>query len=202
MMEISLMLKRLAGVAAFIARFFVGQKKRRREELKQRASAWQDFADAIKRKEPPPVIQSRFAMVIGHDRFSVPLVIWILRQPDPLEAARWLIRVGGYVTAVKGGRLIALQSVAANHPLRRRLITAGIATYFFLAFICLWMEFYSAADGIVTGQWHPSLTVFFALQGAIGVVCLRGASNLYWAVKLVATQAKGTNVFPSLRRVR
>jgi len=36
---------------------------------------------------------------------------------------------------VKGGRLIELKSVAANPPLRRRLIAAGIATYFPLAFI-------------------------------------------------------------------
>ncbi len=190
MIEISLMLKILAGVAAFIARVLVGRKKRHCEELKQRASAWQELADAIKRKEPPPVIQSLFAIVIGHDRFSVPLVKWILWQPDPLKAARWLLRVGGYVAPVKGGRLIELKSVAANPPLRRRLIAAGIAAYFPLAFISLWMDLYMAADGIVTGRWHPALTVLFTLPGAIGVVCLRGASSLYWAAKLVATQTK------------
>jgi hypothetical protein len=190
MIEISPMLKILAVVTAFIARVLVGRKKRHREELKQRARAWQELANAIKRKEPPPVIQSLFAIVIGHDRFSVPLVKWILRQPDPLKAARWLLRVGGYVTPVKGGRLIQLKSVAANPPLRRRLIAAGIATYFPLAFISLWMNLYMAADGIVAGHWHPGLTVLLALPGAIGVVCLRGASSLYWAAKLVATQTK------------
>jgi hypothetical protein len=144
MIEISPMLKKLAAVAAFIARVLVGRKKRHREELQQRARAWQELADAIKRKEPPPVIQSLFAILIGHDKFSVPLVKWILRQPDPLKAARWLLRVWGYVAPVKGGRLIELKSVAANPPLRRRLIAAGIATYFPLAFISLWMDLYMA----------------------------------------------------------
>jgi hypothetical protein len=130
--------------------------------------------------------------MIGHRKFGPLLINWILRQPDPIDAARRLLRVLDYVAPTEGGTLLKLKSMTANTICRRTAIIACVVLYVFLDFPSVYHGLYVTARALATGSWNgvPATLSLCAMAASAGVCALRLGGRLYAAAKIVAEQTR------------